>query len=146
MKISINIDEALTDTEINVSCSRLTPEIEKLLATLRMLDEQLTVTKDGETFIIDVAKIVYIESVDRKTFVYTKNDVFESKLRLYEVEEKLCESGFFRASKSCIIQLRYIRSLRADIDRRIRVTLENGEKIMVSRQYADELKRRLGVQ
>lgn len=146
MKISINIDEALTDTEINVSCSRLTPEIEKLLATLRMLDEQLTVTRDGETFIIDVAKIVYIESVDRKTFVYTKNDVFESKLRLYEVEERLCESGFFRASKSCIIQLRFIRSLRADIDRRIRVTLENGEKIMVSRQYADELKRRLGVQ
>ena len=146
MKISINIDEALTDTEISVSCSRLTPEIERMLATLRILNQQMTVTKDGETFILDVSDIVFIESVDRKTFVYTKKDVYESGLRLYEIEERLCESGFFRASKSCIVQLRYIRSLRADIDRRIRVTLENGEKIMASRQYADELKRRLGVQ
>ena len=145
MQIHINIDDSATDTEISIKCSKLTPEIETLLATLRMLDSQMTVVKGGETFFVDVSDIYYIESVDRKTFVYTKSDVYESKLRLYEIEERLCAGGFFRAGKSCIIQIRYIRSLKTDIDRRIRVTLENGEMLMVSRQYSDELKHRLGL-
>ncbi len=136
MKISINVDEALNDTEISISCSRLTPEIEKIIATLRILNQQLAVTKDGEIFVLDVSKIVYIESVERKTFVYTESDVYESDLRLYEIQERLCESGFFRASKSCIVQLCFIRSLKADIDRRIRVSLENGENgIRIKAQF-----------
>lgn len=145
MKIAINIDENIKDVEISIACGRLTSEVEKIIATLRVLNQQLMVTQNEETYILDVAKIVFIESVDRKTFVYTGDAVYESKLKLYEVEEKLCESGFFRASKSCIVQLRYIKSLKADIDRRIRLTLESGEQIIVSRQYAEELRRRLEV-
>ncbi len=145
MKITINIEEDRTDTEIAIACNQLTPEIEKIIATLRILNQQLVVVKNDETHIIDVSQIIYIESVDRKTFVYTSDNFFESKLKLYEIEERLCQCGFFRASKSCIVQLRHIKSLKADIDRKIRLTLESGEQIMVSRQYADELKKRLGV-
>lgn len=145
MKIAIEIDSNVTDTEITISCGSLTPEIEKIIAMLRMLDQQMMVTKGEEAYILDVAKIVYIESVDRKTFVYTENDCFESKLRLYEIEEQLCRSGFLRASKSCLVNLKYIRSLKAELNRKIRITLENNEQLIVSRQYADELKRRLGV-
>lgn len=145
MKISININENINETEITVAANQLTPEIERIIAALRILDHQITVVKDDETYILDVSKIVYAESVDRKTFVYTLEDCYESKLKLYEIEDQLCHSGFIRASKSCLLQLRYIRSLKAEINRKIRVTLENGEQIIVSRQYADELKHRLGV-
>lgn len=145
MKITINIEEAVNDTEIRISCKQLTPEIEKILATLRILNQQMLVLKDDETHIIDVAKIIYIEAMERRTFVYTKDDYYESKLKLYEMEERLVECGFFRVSKSCLVHLKYIKSLKNDIDRKLRLTLESGEQIMVSRQYADEIKRRLGV-
>lgn len=145
MKISIDVDSTKQDTEITISCKSLTPEIEKILATLRMIDQQLMVEKEQETYILDVTKIMYIEAVERKTFVYTKEDCFESKLKLYEMEERLEASGFFRASKSCLVQLRRIKSLKADMDRKLKLTLENGEQLIVSRQYADDLKRRLGV-
>lgn len=145
MKISININENSSDTEIVINCSALTPETERIIAALRMLDSQMTVTKDGEVYILDVAKIVYVESVDRKTFVYTEGDCFESRLKLYEMEQQLCQSGFLRISKSCLVHLKYIRSLRAELDRKLRLTLDNGEQIIVSRQYADDLKQRLGV-
>lgn len=145
MKISIDINENVTDTEVIISCRKLTPEIEKLLATIRVLNQQMMAVKDGETYILDVAGIVYIESVDRKTFVYTEKDCYESKLRLYEMEQRLCEGGFFRVSKSCLVNIHFIRSLRNDINRKIRLTLESGEQIMVSRQYADEIKARLEV-
>lgn len=145
MKISINVDAEKKDTEIVISCSQLTPEIEEILATLRILNQQLMVTKGEETYILDVAKIIYIEAVERKTFVYTKDSYYESKLKLYEMEERLMACGFFRVSKSCLVHLRYIKSLKSDVDRKLRLTLESGEQIMVSRQYADEIKRRLGV-
>lgn len=145
MKISININEKHPETEIVINSKSLTPEVEKIIAALRMLDSQITASKDGEAYILDVAKIAYVESVDRKTFVYTKDDCFESKLKLYEIEELLCQSGFLRISKASLVHLKFIRSIRTELDRKLRLTLENGEQIIVSRQYADELKQRLGV-
>ncbi len=145
VKISINIDPRLTETEVVINCGSLTDETESIIAALRMADNQITVIKDGETHILDISKIAYIESVDRKTFVYTESDCYESKLKLYEMDGRLCGSNFLRISKSCIVRLKYIRSLKSEFDRRIRITLENGEQLIASRQYADELKKRLGV-
>ncbi len=145
MKIEILVDETEADLKITVTCRQLTPDIEKLLATLRMMDHQITGKKKDEIHLLDVAQLLYIESVDRKCFLYTADDVYESELRLYELEERLEEYGFFRVSKSFLIHLSGIQSLKADIDRRIRITMSNGEQIIASRQYADELKKRLGV-
>lgn len=145
MKIEINVDEQVEETCISISCKRLTPELEQMLAMLRILDRQLVAVQGGETYILDVAKIIYIEAIDRKTFVYTKDGVYESGLRLYELEQQLEECGFLRVSKSCLIRLSAVKSLKSDINRRIRVTLDNGEVIIASRQYADGIKKRLGI-
>ncbi|MGN0132436.1 MAG: LytTR family DNA-binding domain-containing protein [Lachnospiraceae bacterium] len=145
MKITIHVDDQNEETEINISCKQLTPEIENIIATLRMLNQQMLVSGDGENHLLDVSRISYVEALERKTFVYTPDEIYESKLKLYEMEEKLCQSGFFRVSKSCLVNIRFIRSLKNDIERKLRLTLSNGEQIMVSRQYADEIKKRLGV-
>lgn len=102
MKITINIDENVPETEITISCNQLTEEIENIMATLRILNQQILVYKDEENHLLDVGCISYIEALERKTFVYTEADVFESKLKLYEMGEKLCRSVFFRISKSCL--------------------------------------------
>ncbi len=145
MKITIDIDEKYTETEVAIHCHRLDTETEKIIATLRMMNQQLMVSKEEENHLLDVAKIIYVEAVERKTFVYTAEDVYESKLRLYEIEERLCAGNFMRISKSSLVNLRQIKSLRNDVERKIRLTLKNGEQIVVSRQYADEMKKRLGV-
>ena len=145
MKITINIDENVSETEIAIHCNQLTDEIENIMATLRILNQQMLVSKEEETHLIDVGKISYVEALERRTFVYTQEDVFESKLKLYEMEEKLCRLGFFRISKSCLVNLKFIKTIRNDVERRLRLTLKNGEQIMVSRQYAEEIKKRLGV-
>ena len=145
MKIEILVDETAEDLKVSVTCRQLTPDVEKILATLRMMNHQLTAKKDGEIYLLDTARVIYIESVDRKCFLYTADEVYESDFRLYELERQLEECGFFRVSKSFLIQLPSIQSLRADINRRIRITMSNGEQIIASRQYAEELKKRLGV-
>lgn len=145
MKIEIFVDEEATDLKISVTCKQLSPDIEKILATLRMMNHQLTARKDAEIYLLDIADVIYIESVDRKCFIYTVDEIYESDFRLYELEQQLEEYGFVRVSKSFLIHLQKIHSLKADINRKIRITMSNGEQIMASRQYTDELKKRLGV-
>lgn len=145
MKIEILVDEEAADLKISVTCRQLTPDVEKILAILRMMNHQLTAKKDSEIYLLDIAQIIYVESVDRKSFIYTAAEVYESDFRLYELEQQLGEYGFFRVSRSCLIHLQDIQSLKADINRKVRVTMSNGEQIIASRQYADELKKRLGV-
>ncbi len=145
MKITIHTDPNLTETEIVVNCPGLNSETERIIAALRVMDSKITVAKDQEIFVLDCAQIAYVEAVDRKTFVYTSKECFESKLKLYEMEEKLCGNGFIRVSKSCLVHLKFIKSVRNDVERKLRLTLTNGEQMMVSRQYAEEFKKRLGV-
>lgn len=145
LKITIDIDDNVKETEINIKCNKLTSEVESLIATLRIINQQMLVIKDNENYLLDVNKISYIEALERKTFVYTEDEMYESKLKLYEMEEKLCEYGFFRISKSCLVHLKYIKSIRNDVERKLRLTMKNDEQIIVSRQYADEIKKRLGV-
>ncbi len=145
MKIDISVDETAADLTVSITCKQLTPDIERIIATLRMMDHQLTARKGSEVHMLDIAQVLYMESVDRKCFIYTDDDVYESDFRLYELEQQLEECGFFRVSKSCLIHLQKIRSLKADINRKIRITMSNGEQIMASRQYAEALKQRLGV-
>lgn len=145
MKIIIHSDENIAETQVTISCNHLTAEIEKIISILRMMDKKLTGTKDGETYLIDADKVLYIDTVDKKTFIYTMDSVFETNLKLYELEEQLAGANFFRANKSCIINFRQIVSLKSDLDRRIRITLTNKEQLIVSRQYAENVKQRLGV-
>ena len=145
MKIVIDINEEYPGTEVVIRAKKLTQDIEKLVALMRMVNMQIGVKTDGETYLLDAGKILYIETVDRRTFVYTEEGTYESELKLYEIEQELLEHDFLRISKQSIVNLRMIRSLKAEINRKIRVTLRNGEQIVVSRMYSDELRRKLGL-
>lgn len=145
LKIQINEDPNLQDTEIIINCRQTNDEILKLIAMLRVLDCKLTGMKDHETYILEASKILYIDTVDKKTFFYTGKDVYETPLKLYELEEQLASHGFFRAGKSTIISFNQIKALKPDLDGRILVTMNNHEKLVVSRQYAITIKQILGV-
>ncbi|MBR6256822.1 MAG: LytTR family transcriptional regulator [Lachnospiraceae bacterium] len=145
MKIEIDIDEKYPDIGIKITAPSLTPEIEKAISLMRMMDMQIPVKRDDETILLDAEKILYIEAVERNTFVYTEDDTYGSDLKLYEFEQQFAEKDFIRISKQGILNLRKVKSLKTDINRKIRVTLINGEQIIVSRMYADELRKRLGI-
>ena len=145
MKIEIDIDEKYPDTEVTIRANKLDSDVERLVAMMRMVNMQIGVRKNDETYLLDVEKILYIEAVDRKTFIYTAKDTYESDLKLYEIEQELLERDFIRISKQSIVNIRKIKSLKSDINRKIRITLKNDEQIIVSRLYSDELRRKLGL-
>lgn len=145
MKINIHTNSSTDETEINISCNHITPELERLISLIRVMDMKITGMKNGDTHILDINNILYIDTVDKKSFLYTKTDIYETPLRLYELEEQLRFTEFFRANKSCIINFAQIKSLKSDLDGRILITMSNQEKLFVSRQYAATVKKKLGV-
>ena len=98
-----------------------------------------------KTQFINKQDVLYIESVDKKCFVYTANEVYESNLKLYQLEEMLEVIGFFRNAKSQIINIAKIKSICPDFGGKIEAEMENGEKVVISRQYAKEFKERIGL-
>jgi len=143
VKININVDGKCTETEITITCAAMSDELEKVIASLRALDSKLTGTARGQTHILDAADILYIDTVDKKTFLYAESEVYETSLKLYELEQQLSGNDFFRAGKSNIINFNKIKSLKSDIDGRIIVVMENKEKLIVSKQYASFIKNKL---
>lgn len=115
MKIEIYINDEAEDLEIAVTCKQLTADVEKVIAALRIINHQMTAKQNGEIHLLDTDQIIYIESVERKCFIYTTDNVYESDFKLYELEHQLEELHFFRASKSFLINLQKIQSLKADI-------------------------------
>jgi len=119
--------------------------IEKLIAAIRMLDMKLLCRRDGQQHFIDLTQIIYIENVDKRTFLYTTTDVYESHFRLIELEEKLAKLDFLRASKNCLFNIRHLHSLKSDLEQRLILTMERDIKIVVSRQYSGAVKEKLEV-
>ncbi len=145
MKIIINVDNSFTETEITINCGQISEELEKVISSLKVLDFKLTGTKNNQTYILNASRVLYIDTADKRTFIYTKTDVYETSLKLYELEELLPPSDFFRAGKSCIVNFNRIQALKSDIDGRLILTMENNEKVVVSRQYASFIKKKLEV-
>ena len=137
--------EKVDSAEQENAIIRAVNETDDIKAAMEILEggtRKIPLIKDSKTVLLEVTFIYYIESVDKKTFVYTKENCYESKLRLYELEETL-GAYFLRISKSMIVNLKKIQGVKSDLSGRMEATMLNGEKIVISRSYVKEIKRRL---
>ena len=143
MKLTIYTDEQCTETEITVTCNHMSDDIDKLITAIRMLDMKLTGLKDGRKHILNAADIIYIDSNEKRTFIYTADNLYESPFKLYELEAKLTGRDFLRASKNCLFNINHIKSIKPDLDRRLILTMSKEIKLIVSRQYSAAVKQKL---
>lgn len=102
MKVSVKEISENEDEEILIRCHEINEEVLALLHKLKLSQEKLVVTMQDEIHRIAMQDIFYFETVDNKSFFYCEAQVYETKLKLYEFEEMIQGSKFFRASKSTI--------------------------------------------
>lgn len=145
MKIVIDESPNHEETEIIIKCNLINDDIQRLISIIKGPEEKIHGTLDGTTYFLDPNDIFYFESVDKKTFAYTSSQVFETSLRLYELEEKLAQCDFFRASKSTIINISKIKNLSPRFNGKLKALLDNGEILIISRQYVPIIKNILGL-
>ncbi|MBQ8554904.1 MAG: LytTR family transcriptional regulator DNA-binding domain-containing protein [Clostridia bacterium] len=131
------------EDEVIVRYRELTQEIDQLLLYLTSSRRKLIGAKDGAQVVIDTPGILYIESVDGKTFVYTADEVLQVDYTLAQMEQLLHTVNFFRCSKSMILNIDKVAALRSLASNRIDATMRNGEHILISRTYASDFRKRL---
>lgn len=143
MKITIDQSSAHDETEVVIRCKDMDEEVLRLLARIRIQDKKITGMKRGTIFILDIRSILYFESVDNQTFIYTEHDTYESNLKLYEVESSLDKDDFIRISKSVVVNFRHIVEISPLFNGRLEIALTNKEKIEVSKNYSPAIKDKL---
>lgn len=74
MKIRINDRPDIQEIEVIINCVADDPLVNKIISALNTVDAKLLCRRQGETFQLGLADILYIESVDRKTFACKEAD------------------------------------------------------------------------
>lgn len=131
------------EDELILRYCKVTPEVERVFEFMNTPEKKLIGTKDGLREVIDITNILYVESVDGKSFVYTENDVLGVEFTLAQLEQVLVAKNFFRCSKSMIININKVRKLKSLASNRIDATMCSGEHLIISRTYASDFRKRL---
>jgi DNA-binding LytR/AlgR family response regulator len=146
-QLKLVIDQSLEskEVEITIRCGLIDPDLERLIAQIRLYCFSLTGKKDGSSYLIKLEDIFYFESTDEKTFIYCSKEVYESDLRLYELEQQLASTNFVRISKSCILNIMKLESVKALLNGKMEANLINDEKVIITRHYLQSVKEKLNL-
>ena len=131
------------EIEVIIKYPQKDKQVNRMIDFLQSFDIQIKCAGGNAEQMINILDIYYIESVDKKTFVYLENAVYRTDFRLYQLKDKLKTYGFVQISKSCILNINILESIRPLFNSRMEATLKNGEKVNINRNYLNEVKNAL---
>ena len=126
--------------QMEIRCHELTEEVKEIVAFVKTRQGRLTGTMEDRQFEVPLPDVCYIEAVDNKVFLYTVKQVYETKQKLYELEELLKDKSFLRVSKALLLNLMKVDSIKPALNGRFTAVLQSGEEIIISRKYVPALK------
>ena len=142
MKLKLEKIEQGED-EVVIRYHRRDKKIERIINFVKGEECKLFGIYNGSKVILDKHEILYIESVDGKTFAYTKEAVYQMDYTLLQLTKMLQDINFFRCSKSMILNIDKVASLKSMPSNRIDAAMCNGEHIIISRTYTVAFRKRL---
>ena len=143
MKITILDKAPDEEDEIIIKCENLDDDIRLLIERIKNHKQKISFQKDSKIVFSELSDILYFESVDDKVFAYTADDVLETRLKLYQLEEDFLPQDFLRVNKAVIMNLNHVESLSPAFGGRFEAILKNGYRVIISRNYVPVLKKKL---
>lgn len=136
-------DLTCNDIEILLRYTKMNKRVERLISLIESVDLKITCSGENSEYLISASDIFYIESVDKRTFIYLEHDVLRTDFRLYQLADSLEKSGFVQISKSCVLNINALESIKPLINSRMEATLKNGERLHITRKYLNNMKQAL---
>lgn len=140
MKLIKKQQDGLSEIVVELRYTALDATTQNLINHIERFEQHICGMDNSRQYKIQIIDIFYVESVDKKTFIYTKTDVFRSELRLYQLYEMLRGFDFIQISRTCLVNINILESIRTIANSRLEATLINGEKVNVSRTYLTAIK------
>ena len=143
MKLIKTKEENLEENYLELHYNKIDDETNAVLDRLRDTLRYIEGMCDEKKITIALTDIFYIETVDRKTYAYTKDACVEIKETLRDILEEYSGIGFARIRKSTIVNIYKIKKLQGDLNMRVIIFLKNDEKLIMNRSYKNEFYERL---
>ena len=143
MRLILNKRPEMEKPEVTIAYSEMTASVKRVADFVRSVEQTILCKKDEEECSVPVGDIYYIESVDKKTFIYCEKEVYMCSLRLYEIEKMVEQVGFVRVSKSTILNIERLKGLKTLVNSRLEAILSNGERVCVTRKYLKNIREAL---
>lgn len=129
------------EEEIIIRYAQMTGQIQAIVEIVQGTGKKIKAVWEEQTFLLNPEEVYYFESVDGGTFAYADDKVGRVSESLGELAVRYEGRGFFRCSKSMVLNIYKISYLKSEPGNRIRATMENNEQVWISRRYARELRR-----
>ena len=146
MKIRIEFDEQLLEEEVIIRCQSLTEQvqhIQKLLAETNLAQEKIVLFKNDTEYYLNLEDILFFETGMHGIEAHTIDDIFQSRYKLYELEERL-PGYFMRISKSAILNTNKVYAINRNLTASSVIEFQHTHKqVYVSRNYYKPLKNKL---
>lgn len=140
MKLYIEDGLPVPEPEIYIKCKKVDKKLQGIIDRIQLSTQTAMVKKDGAIYMLAFEDIYYFESVDDKVFACCEVEVYETSYKLYEIEKMVTELCFARISKSVIININRIQSIKPQFNGRFEAMLTNNERQIVSRHYVNGLR------
>ncbi len=140
MKVNIYQEPDLKENHVDLHYNQMDEETKAIQQYLSAF-EGLIPGKDEETErerMLVPGEILYIEVVDRKTYAYLKDSVWRISYGLQQFMERFGQVGFARNNKSMLVNVYHIQELKAQVNMRVNIVVDNGEQIVLNRSYKNE--------
>lgn len=142
MRVNIKKITDKVAEQVVIECVEVTPEVTDIFHYITRKGKEIAgKSTDGQLKSIELGDVYYFEALDEKVFAYTKDQVLELKMRLYEAEQEYEKHHFVRCSKSVVLNLMQLEGISPALNGRFFAHMKNGEKLIISRQYAGRLKK-----
>ena len=145
LKIRIEMSEGVQE-EVVIRCREITPEIirlQQLLSGNSDRTNQFLVYKGDTEYYLNVNDIIFFETDGNAVMAHTRDDVYETRRKLYELEE-LLGGRFQRISKSAIVNVDKVYSIKRNVTSSSAIEFQGTHKqIYVSRAYYKVLREKL---
>ena len=129
--------------EVLVRYRQMNATVQAICDLVQTPDKKLLVRSDGAQQYLPVDDLLYFESIDGKSFAYTEDSVYQVHHSLKDLVQAYQDRGFFRVAKALVLNLYRIERFKSQSFGRIEATLDNGEKVLISRKYAAKLRQLL---
>lgn len=115
--------------------------VERLVRKISRMDLAFTGRNADKSIQISISEIYYIENVERKLFLYTRDEVYRFDGTMSEIESSIYNTGLVRISRTCIMNTDYLKEIRQIRNSHLEAVMDNGEKLIVSRKYLPDIKK-----
>ena len=147
MNIHFSLNPKIEGITIQIEAKEYNEEVKKLMELLQNTEkgfDKIVVEQEEKFYFLEKREIEKIYSQNGTVYVDTVQGTFESKERLYELEEKL-NKNFVRISKSVLVNVEEIQSLEMEFNGKMKMNLKSGDVEYTSRFYLKDIKKALGL-